>query len=772
MGGDSAHKPESGGSRQDANGARWGRVVAPILVGALVAAAAAWLWRAPAGGQAVEAVQPTEGLNVLLITMDTTRADALGCYGHPTSHTPRIDALAGRGVRFTQCMAAAPITLPSHTSIMTSTYPFVHQARVNGAFVADEGNVTLAEVLTERGYRTGAEVGAYVLDAVWGLDQGFATYRSDDREHERSDRLDLPSGEQSVPAENVCNRALGWLRANANDGPYFLWVHFFDPHQPWAPPERFAAPYANERFGNYLGEIAYVDEQIGRLVDECHKLGIDRRTLTVVTADHGEGLLQHGELTHTYFVYDSTMHVPLIFNCPGVIPEGVVVNGQTSTVDIAPTILSILSQNAVEAFQGASLVPLMDRPEGDLDLAAYGESINAHTSFGYARLRTVRAGGWKYIHAPQPELYDITLDPGETTNLADAEPQRLASLRDVLEGLVAEAVAAGGEDPQRTGTLHAEAAERLAALGYVGGYVPSEADESEAERIERFEGPDPKAHIQAYNLFLKATGWMDSDEPAHAEPILRELIDAEPQNPGFREAFGDLLRKLDRPEEAVSQYRALLDVRPDHAIAQYRLGRLYGQIGRTEDSVTCLTRAAKAMPDYADAHGYLALALVRRGQTEAAEGEFRTALRLEPAATETRLGFSDLLWSSGRHAEAIAALREGLALEPDAAQLANNLAWYLAVAPEADVRRPEEAVEIARRLVDRLGDDDPSLLDTVAVAHAAAGDFVAAARLARKAMDLCTALGADELASAIRERLRLYEAGEAYVEGEPAPSRP
>ena len=753
-------------------GARRKRWVVLFLAGALLVTVALLLWSDRSAVRSVNAVRATQGLNVLLITIDTTRADALGCYGHPTIRTPHIDALARRGVRFMQCMSAAPITLPSHTSIMTSTYPFVHQARVNGSFVADEGNETLAEVLAARGYHTGAEVGAFVLDAAWGLDQGFMSYRSDDRQDSNRDRLELLSGEQSVPAENVCNRAIDWLRDRANQDPFFLWVHFFDPHQPWSPPARCAAPYADDRFGKYLGEIAYVDEQIGRLMEECERLGIGGRTLTIVTADHGESLLQHEELTHTYFVYDATMHVPLIWSCPGVIPEGVSVSGQVGTVDIAPTILSILGLEAADTFGGTSLVPLINQPDRDPGLVAYGESINAHVSFGYARLRTVRGGGWKYIHASEPELYNVLQDPGETTNLALAEPERLESMRAALEELVAESAAAGTRDPARTGSLHAEAAERLAALGYVGGYVPTDGDVSESELLERFEGADPKSHIKSYNAFLKATGWIDSNEPANAEPILRELIAAEPQNPGYRESYGDLLRKLGRPEDAIEQYQALLAMRPDHAIVQYRLGLLYGQLGRTRESVMFLTRAAEAMPDYANAHAYLALALMRQGQVRTAEQEFRTALRLDPAASEARLGFSDLLWADGRHADAIESLREGLRLRPDTAQLANNLAWYLAVAPSADLRRPDEAIAVAQSLVDRLGDDDPSLLDTLAAAHASAGHFVEAARIARKAVELSTVLGAEDLAGAIRERLRLYDAGEAYAEGVPPVPHP
>lgn len=337
-----------------------------------------------------------QNFNVLLITLDTTRMDSLGCYGHPVIQTPHIDALAREGARFTQCSSSAPITLPSHASIMTSTYPFVHRARNNGRYLIDKSNLTLAELLKTNGYTTGAEVAAYVLNAMWGLDQGFDSYRGVEKGSQQSaTSMENLEGWQSQKADVVCNLAMEWLQQNGLHR-FFLWVHFFDPHLPLIPPKKFEAQYDDP----YLAEIAFVDEQIGRLMGELRRMKLDKHTLVALTADHGEGRGQHREDTHAYYIYDSTMSVPLVFWCPAVIPAGRRIDCQVRTVDIAPTVLALLGMAEQPGFQGRSLLPLLAGETTDLGLGAYGESVLAHETHGYGQLWFYRADGWKYIHAP------------------------------------------------------------------------------------------------------------------------------------------------------------------------------------------------------------------------------------------------------------------------------------------------------------------------------------------------------------------------------------
>ena len=302
--------------------------------------------------------RPARDLNVLLISIDTLRADHLGCYGHPVIRTPNIDRIAAEGTLFEQCTTPAPITLPAHTSLMTGTYPFTHGVRDNARFHVHEDNVTLAEVLRDAGYVTGAQIAAYVLNREFGLDQGFDTY--EDVETARRTRLaatDPAASERK--AEVVCDGACGWLREHVGDR-FFLFVHFFDPHSAYDPPGRFAAQYKNR----YLGEIGYVDEQIGRLLGVLDELDLTRRTLLILTADHGEGLGEHGEDTHAHYVYDATLSVPLIFRCAGLVPAGRRVGAQVRLVDVAPTVPAMLGLPPLRDADGASLLPLLSGDRG------------------------------------------------------------------------------------------------------------------------------------------------------------------------------------------------------------------------------------------------------------------------------------------------------------------------------------------------------------------------------------------------------------------------
>ncbi|MFH0983035.1 MAG: sulfatase-like hydrolase/transferase [Planctomycetota bacterium] len=736
------------------------------LLAIVAAVVGVGLWRSWGGrgwGASTSALAgAAKDFNVLLITLDTTRADCLGCYGHPVVRTPHIDALAKEGVRFTQCTTAAPITLPSHSSIMTATYPFVHRARNNGRYLADEGNVTLAEMLRPAGYATGAEVGAYVLAAIWGLNQGFDSYRSEKVGGGERREPERPAKEQSVPADDVCDRALEWLGQHGSQR-FFLWVHFFDPHMPWTPPERFARQYTDPKLGGYYGEIAFVDEQVGRLLGELGRMGLAERTLVVLTADHGEGLNQHRELTHTYFVYDSTMRVPLMMRCPGRIPADRVVEAQVRTADIAPTVLALLGLPAKADAQGASLLPLVEGRTKDPELGAYGESVSAHEAFGYARLWTYRAGGWKYIHAPTPELYDLGGDPGEENNLADRYPQRVKALRKRLEAVIAAGLALGAQ-VDRVEQLDAAAVSKLAALGYAGGYVPAESRD-ELELFHEFAGPDPKEHIDQYAQYMEARAWAGAQQPEKAAALLKQLTAAEPDAPEFHALLAEQLRLLGQWQDAAAEYAVLLELQPDSGLAHYQMGKVLGELGRSEESVKHLRIAAAAMPEYADAQAYLALGLAQSGQAKEAERSFQRALEIEPGHEDAVVGLGDLLHARGRSEEALAVLRQGLDHRPERVQLANNLAWFLATLPEAELRDGAEAVRVAEGICAQAGDAGPELLDTLAAAYACAGRFEEAVRTARRALDLSLSAKNSALAEEIRGRLALFEAGRPYRQG-------
>ncbi len=699
-----------------------------------------------------------EGFNVLLVTLDTTRVDCLGCYGHPTIQTPNLDALAREGVLFSQCSTCAPVTLPAHASILTGTYPFAHGSRQNGDTIRREGHVFLAELLAERGYTTGAEVAAYVVNREWGLTPGFQTYGDLPATRESGDRFERLEDFNSVPADAVCDRALAWLSAHGRSR-FFLWVHFFDPHVPWAPPKRFRTQYADL----YLGEIAFMDEQVGRLLDHLKTAGLQHKTLVVVVGDHGEGRGQHGELTHTYFVYDSTMHVPLILNCPGRLPAGRRVQAQTRTVDIAPTILDFVGADPKPDAQGVSLLPMIAAEKQDLGLAAYGETMTSHLTMGYAQLRCLRVGDWKYIHAPTPELYNIKQDPAERWNLAAAQPELAKSMRDQITDLLNDAAERSGASSSNP-ALTAEAVERLASLGYVSAGPRTDDGATEVEQFLKLTGPDPKDRIENHNEYLKALALLGAGQSEEGEQILRSLTEAEPDNFGYRISLAGHLRDSGRPEDAVGLYEEAIALRPDRTMTHFNMGRSLGELGRFEEAAQHFRLVAEQMPDYATAFKNLGLTLSHLGRPDEAAAAYQRARELEPDDGKVRAALAAVMWSRGSYAEAAEVLREGLRRDTKNISLANNLAWYLATCPDAGFRNGQRAVELAEGVCRRAGEENPQLLDTLAAAYAAAGRFEEAVETARQALELARTTGTPESAEGIAKRLATYQAHEPYTE--------
>jgi choline-sulfatase len=702
-------------------------------------------------------------LNVLLITLDTTRADALSCYGHPVVKTPALDKLAAEGALFAQCTSCVPITLPSHASILTGTYPFIHGTRLNSRPFADEGNVTLSEILKQAGYVTGAEVSAFVLNAMWGIDQGFDTFGDVGMRPTPGEAVrDEPAGwglVNSEPADRMCERAIGWLEEHAS-APFFLWVHFFDPHFPYEPPEPFKSQYENP----YLGEVAFMDQQVGRLLDRLKALGLEGKTLVAVVGDHGEAFTQHREGTHSYFVYDSTLEVPLIFRCPGKIPAGRRIPAQVRTVDVVPTILDLLGMGPKPDAQGVSLLPLMSGSEADLDLAAYGETMSPHLELGYAQLRCLRAGGWKYIHAPTPELYNLVDDPGESVNVAEQHPDIVAALRERLRELIAEPSSVASEGPTEQ-PLDQVTVERLASLGYLARATGDDVGD-ELQGFAELKGADPKTRIGQHIKFMMARAHLAEGAPEKAVELLESLVQEEPDNPGAFALLAQLYRRAGRLTEAVEAYQRVLALRPDDAVIRLDAGRLLGELGRIDDAVEQLRQVAQEMPKYPDAHAYLALALAKQGQWAAAIEGFERALALDPGHEEARVGLSGVFEARRQPRDAAQVLREGLRLRPDCVKLANNLAWLLATASDRELRDGAEAVRLAEGIVERRGDDDPAILDTLAAAYAEAGRFADAVRTARRAVELASSADQPDLSAEIAERLKNYEAHQPYTQSE------
>jgi choline-sulfatase len=349
-------------------------------------------------------------LNLLLVTLDTTRADRIHAYGFEDIETPNLDRLAREGVLFEQAISPAPLTLPAHSSIFTGTFPPAHGVRDNGGFFLDESQTTLAERLQARGFTTGGFVGAYVLDHKWGIAQGFQTYFDD---FDLSKYQSLSLGSVDRPGNEVADKALAWLDGIGSKR-FFGWVHFYDAHSPYDPPEPFKSRYAGHP---YLGEIAFVDSQLGRLLAYLDAHHLADRTIVVVMGDHGESLGEHGEGTHGFFVYQATMHVPLLIRTPYDTMAGRRVADTVRSIDILPTALELLGVKPSDPLEGTSVVPLMTGAKKELGLAAYSEAIYPRFHFGWSDLRALTSGRFVYVAAPRPELYDLQQDPGELHNV-------------------------------------------------------------------------------------------------------------------------------------------------------------------------------------------------------------------------------------------------------------------------------------------------------------------------------------------------------------------
>ena len=564
------------------------RTAAWILAAGGVAAAAAAGWflvgpgrSAPAKTGRLWAGKGTAKPNVILVTLDTTRADHLGCYGSPSVRTPVLDELARRGVLFEQAATASPLTLPAHSTILTGMYPTYHGVRVNGNTALNEDQTTLAEVFSAQGYSCGAFIAAFVVDGRWGLKQGFETY-DDKLDMTRSKHIDL--GAIQRPGNQVMDSALAWLDGR-KDRPFFAWIHLYDPHLPYEPPEPYRSEYGGAGLaGLYAGEIAFMDEQVGRLVAWLGRTGLDRSTVLALVGDHGEGLGSHGEGTHGFYIYDSAMHVPLIVVAPLDGLAGKRVPSQARTADLFPTILELAGLAREGEVQGRSLVPRMFRPASGREAPAYGESMAPNIQFGWSPLHVLRTSRYKYIDSPRAELFDIAADPGETANLASQEPEVVRSMKADLDRLMEE-TGRGAPMPQAA-NLDKDTMERLTALGYVGAPVA-------ARKASGATGPlaDPKDKIIIFEKVTAAGELVLGDKYAEAAALLESALAEEPGIPQAMLTLSTCYKELGRTDEAKSTLDALLKDDPENIQALISQANILLDEGKDDDVIALCKQA-------------------------------------------------------------------------------------------------------------------------------------------------------------------------------------
>ena len=571
-----------------------------------------------------------DGANIVLISIDTLRADRLGVYGYARAETPRIDRLAREGIRFEQVISPMPLTLPAHTSLMTALPTPAHGVQDNGAFEIALGATTLAEQLQEAGYENGAFIGAFVLHSRWGLNRGFAEY-NDNFEYAQPGGM---PGQVERRAEAVIDAALEWLR-QPREGPWFAWVHLYDPHSPYSAPEPYLSRYADRP---YDAEIAYADAQIGRLLDELDSDGELDNTVVVLTADHGEGLGEHDEPGHGMFLYDTTILVPLVIRLPDRLGEGREVGEQVQLIDVAPTILELVGVAIPESFSGLSLTPFF-QGEGGSSRVAYSETYYPRWHFGWQELHALRKDGFKYILAPNEELYDLRSDPTEINNLVAQEPARVAALREEVERI------RGGGVLTAPGRLSGEATERLRALGYIGS-APTDLGDGLL--------PDPKNKIHLFTRTTDAQGKLVTGDYAEAIRILREVIDEDPRIVSAHLTLGNALFRQGRFPEAAEAFEASLALRPDEDIALSNLGLAHRRLGDVETARSDFEALLALDPMSTTAYFNLGEMALEADDPRTAERHFENAIEINDQQPGPHFGLGVAAYQQGFIDRAIA----------------------------------------------------------------------------------------------------------------------
>ena len=604
---------------------RWAALAAfPILLAALTGGCSG----PEAGGAGAKRAGPAPP-TVLLVTIDTLRADRVGCYGRADAGTPRLDALAAAGARFTAAQTAAPITAPAHASILTGRSLPAHGVIENGTFALPADVPLLSEAFKGKGFATGAFVSSQVLARSHGLARGFDVY--DDRMPASDARQGPVLRFAQRSGVDTVDSALTWLMA-LGPKPAFLWVHLFEPHAPYEPPPELAARYQ----GNlYQGEVAAADLALGRLLDGLAADGRDANLLVVVAADHGEGLGEHGEATHGIFLYQSVMHVPLIVSgaAHGIRPA--VVDGTVSVVDIAPTLAELFGLGPLAGADGLSLAaaltgkgPLPARP------GVFAESHTPRIQYGWSGLRAFVTGATKLIEAPRPELFDLAADPREEQDLAAARPAEVDAARRSLASLVQHARDAAPQEFAERAVSEEEMAQ-LRALGYAASGRRAEAGELVV--LEAVDPKDRAVFLKQYDAALVAG---QSAHPETSLPLFEALAAIEPDNPAFLESYGRALILSGRHDEAVVVFRHAVAVDPGFALGWHRLGQL----------------------------------LDAKQDRAGAEAAYRRAIATDPLSILSYKALASLLVEAGRDADAQAILAEAQALDPGDKAIANLLA--------------------------------------------------------------------------------------------------
>jgi len=548
-------------------------------------------------------------LNVVVVTVDTLRADHLRCYGYTDIETPALDGIAQQGVLFENAVAQTPLTPPSHASIFTGQNPTVHKVRNTGGFVLQSSAHPLARILQEQGWDTAAFIGSAVLKKLFGFNNGFSVY---DDEMPRPGKRDEFREDPERKASVVVDHAIAWLNQRSSDKPFFLWVHVYDPHIPYQPPAEFARKY---RGRPYDGEIAYTDQQLARLFEAVGKKSPAGKTVISVLADHGESLGEHGERTHGVFLYDSTLRIPFLMAGPG-IPAGVRVKQQARSIDFLPTLLEVMGGRAPSYVQGVSLVPAFNGGTAATEIS-YAETLYPKMNMNWSELRAIRTNRWKYIRAPRPELYDLIADPRETNNVIREHAPEVGKFEAHLKNIISPG--GNGTEKVETAMLNERVMDQLKSLGYLAGAGGRSFELNGT-------GIDPKDAVDILQLIDEA----ESSETNLPEPkriaLLRQALEKDPGNPSLYYQLGGHLEKNGRYDEASQLYRTALSKGIESSRLHSRIADLLVRRGEKDAAIVEYEKGAKINPADLDSQCNLATAYLEKGRLADAERVFRWIL--------------------------------------------------------------------------------------------------------------------------------------------------
>ena len=663
---------------------------------------------------------PRRPTNLLIVTIDTLRADRLGAYGYGLAHTPHLDRLATEGVTFLDAVSAAPITLPSHSTIFTGLFPPAHGVRDNGSYALGPEATTLAEVLQRRGFRTQAFVPALVLARRYGLDQGFDGY-DDDLYAEDQPAMFLIRDRPAATTATLAEKWLATWNAESPRKPFFLWVHLFDPHQPYTPPRRFRTITANP----YDAEIAAADDGVGTILEKLRALGELDRTLVIVTADHGESLGEHGEKTHGIFIYDATVRVPLLVRFPALFSPGTRNALPVRSADLFPSALDALGLPAPADLDGSSFLPELggsaraSRAEsGPPARPQYSESLLSEAGFGMAPLFGVRTGGKKLIRAPRPELYALDSDPRELDNLFTAQSRDAAQLDRRLTDLLTTSTRKAL--PATANPMDRETEEMLAALGYL-----APQSERTAQR-----GIDPKDGLPLHNLLEDARHFCQQEKWNEARAKLEELLRLSPENSSAEATLAMVFTRLLDLESARDHYLRSLALFPQQSRIYVALGRLDLVEGLLEAAEKNFHRALEQTPGFVEAISYLGLVAEMRGDPPAAERRYREAIAVDPNFPTTYRRIADGLYERGEWRRALDYYEQAIARGPT-----DSNAWLQAGNCARRLGDPEGAAKRFRR-AEALRPKDWAGAYNLACLAAQAGDIEGAWRELARAIQV------------------------------------